>query len=99
MINEKEVEAFIELLLPYIKKRLKNDNDFKLNVKRKNATVVSVEKDENNSTLNQNIEIKLPYDYVTFTAPNKSGDELTEGDLVCIEYCIDLKNAVVVYKV
>ena len=98
-MNDKDVETFIELLIPYIKKRLQNDKDFKLNVKRKNATVVSVETDENDSTLNQNIEVKLPYDDVTFTTPNKSGDELEKGDLVCIEYCIDLKNAVVVYKV
>lgn len=89
-MDNKQLEELVELLLPYIKKKLKEDNDFKLNVKRKNATVVSVTDD--------NVEVRLPYDNVTFTVPNETGQTLSAGNLVCIEYCIDLKNAVAVYK-
>nr|DAQ94560.1 MAG TPA: Protein of unknown function (DUF3888) [Caudoviricetes sp.] len=98
-MNDTEVKELVELLLPYIKKEIKNDNDFKTNVKRKNATVVSVTKDGNNSTLGQSVQVKLAFDNVSFSVPNETGKELASGDLVCIEYCIDLKNAVAVYKV
>ena len=37
-MNDTEVKELVELLLPYIKKEIKNDNDFKTNVKRKNST-------------------------------------------------------------
>ena len=33
-MNDTEVKELVELLLPYIKKEIKNDNDFKTNVKR-----------------------------------------------------------------
>lgn len=92
-MNEKEIQEFVKLLIPYIKKELKKDKDFKISVKRKNATVVTGGND------NSNIEVGLPYDTTTFSIPNKTGEELIKGDLVCIEYSIDLKNAVAVYKV
>lgn len=92
-MNEKEIQEFVKLLIPYIKRELKKDKDFKINVKRKNTTVVTGGAD------NSNIEVKLPYDSVTFSVPNKTGEELVTNDLVCIEYSIDLKNAVAVYKV
>lgn len=98
-MNDKGLEDFVELLYPYFLKKLKKDGFLKNAVKRKNATVVSVTKDANDSTINQNIEISLPYDTTTFTVLNKTGEELTKDDLICIEYCIDLKNAVAVYKV
>lgn len=92
-MSEQEIREFVELLIPYIKRELKKDKDFKINVKRKNATVVTGGAD------NSNIEVRLPYDSVTFFVPNKTGEELLEEDLICIEYSIDLKNAVAVYKV
>ena len=98
-MNNKELEEFVETLYPFFVKKLKNDGFFKNNVKRKNATVISVETDENGSSIGQNIIVQLPYDTVSFTAINETGKELTANDLICIEYCIDLKNAVAVYKV
>ena len=56
-MNDTEVKELVELLLPYIKKEIKNDNDFKTNEKRKNATVVSVTKDSNDSTLGQSVQV------------------------------------------
>ena len=88
-MNDKKLEEFVELLYPYFLKKLKNDGFLKNAVKRKNATVVSVTKDANESTINQSIEISLPYDTTTFTVLNKTGEELAKDDLICIEYCID----------
>lgn len=98
-MNDREIQELIELLYPYIKKKLKEDNFFKTNIKSKNATVVSVTKDENDSTLNQIIKVKFPYDTTSFEVVNKTGEELTTGDSVCLFYWIDLKNAVAQYKV
>ena len=92
-MSEKEIQEFVELLIPYIKKELKKDKDFRTSVKRKNATVVTGGED------NSSVEVKLPYDTITFAVPNKTGESLSVGDLICIEYSIDLKNAVAVYKV
>lgn len=98
MTND-EIKELVEVLMPYIKRELKNDNDYKTNVKRKNATVISVTKDDVDSTIGQDIQVQLPFDDVSFTVKNETGKELSKNDLVCIEYCIDLKNAVAVYKV
>lgn len=98
MTND-EIKELVEVLLPYIRKELRNDSDFKTNVKRKNATVVSIKKDAGGSTVRQTIRVALPFDEVDFPVKNETGQELSVGDLVCIEYCIDLKNAVAVYKV
>ena len=92
-MNEKEIQEFVELLIPHIKWELKKDKDFRINVKRKNATGVTGGAD------NSSVEIRLPYDSATFFVPNKTGESLSVGNLVCIEYSIDLKNAVAVYKV
>lgn len=98
-MTEKEIKDMLNTLMPYIKREIKKDNDFIIGVKRKNATVVSVQKNANGSTINQSIDVKLPFDSVSFSVPNKTGEEIAVGDLVCIEYCIDLKNAIAAYKV
>ena len=92
-MNNKELEEFVELLVPHIIKRLKEDREFKNYTRTKNATVVT------GGSANANVSVKLPYDDVSFSARNKTGETLSSGDLVCIEYWVDLKNAVVKYKV
>lgn len=98
-MNTKEMEELVELLVPYVIKKIKEDNQFKSYTRTKNATVYSITTDDNGSTINQNISVIFPYDTVSFSAKNKTGEELAVGDLVCIEYWVDLKNAVVKYKV
>lgn len=92
-MNEKDIKELVDMLIPYIVKELKKDKDFKTTVKRKNATVKTG--GEDNST----IQVVLPYDTAFFPVRNKTGETLLVDDLVCIEYSIDLKNAVAVYKV
>lgn len=93
-MHDKELEEFVKILIPYIMKELKKEKDFKISVKRKNATVVSNEVADGGG-----VEVILPYDSVTFVVPNKTGETLYKNDVICIEYSIDLKNAVAVYKV
>lgn len=102
-MNERELEEIVEILYPYIEKKLISSSGQK-NVSRvKNATVASVTKveDENGNytTLFQNIELKLLGDTETFTAKNQSGEELTKGDLVSFLSWIDLKNSIILSKV
>ena len=98
-MSNKEIEEFVELLYPYFLKKLKEDGSYKTSIKSKNATVVSISKDENGSTLNQTITVKFPYDTTSFEVINKTGEELKTDDTVCLFYWIDLKNAVAQYKV
>lgn len=97
-MNNKELEAFVELLYPFFKKKMMSDGTLKNYVMRKNATVVS-QLAENNTNIGGNIEVVLPFDTTSFSVRNETGVNLNEGDLICIEYCIDLKNAVAVYKI
>lgn len=97
-MNNKELEAFVELLYPYFKKKMISDGALKNYVIRKNATVVS-ELTENSSNIGENIEVVLPFDTTSFLVRNETGVNLNKNDLICIEYCIDLKNAVAVYKI
>lgn len=97
-MNDKEVAELVELLYPYFVKKMKLDNTFKNCIKSTNATVTGV-----NSSLTTNIgvevTVKFPYDTTEISVINKSTSELAVGDLVCVHYYIDLKNAYVAYKV
>jgi hypothetical protein len=60
----------------------------------KNATVIS-----ETAGMEEVVEVKLPYDTTSFFVRNETGKTLNQGDLVCIMYWIDLKNAVAMFKV
>ena len=93
-MNDREVAELVELLYPHFVKKMKTDSAFKNCIKSTNATVVS-----ESSSPGSDVEIKFPYDTTTITVKNKSTSDLVKGDLVCIHYHIDLKNAYVAYKV
>lgn len=95
-MNNNEIENLIEVIYPFIKKKIMHDTYFKNMVRSKNATVVSV---NNENNINEKVEVGLPYDSASFYVTNKTDENLSVGDIVCIEYWIDLKNAVAVYKV
>lgn len=97
-MNEKDMKEFVEILYPYFKEKIKHENFMKNTVKRKNAAVVSI-LPENNTNIGGLVEVKLPYDLTSFFVRNETGYNLKYGDLICIEYSIDLKNAIAVYKV
>ena len=93
-MNNKEIEEFVNILYPYFLKKMRDDGYFKNNVKIKNATVVS-----NSAGVEEAVEVRLPYDATSFFVRNETGKTLIQGDLVCIMYWIDLKNAVAMFKV
>jgi DUF2075 family protein len=93
-MNNKEVEEFVDILYPYFLKKMRDDGYFKNNVKMKNATVVS-----NSAGVEEAVEVRLAYDTTSFFVRNETGKTLIQGDLVCIMYWIDLKNAVAMFKV
>lgn len=92
-MTNKEIEEFVDILYPFFLKKLGNDGYFKNNVKMKNATVVK------SADVGVDVEVKLPYDKVSLIVRNETGKTLNQGDLVCILYWIDLKNAVAIFKV
>ena len=92
-MNNKEIEEFVDMLYPFFLKKMRNDGYFKNNVKMKNATVVS------SGGAEEDVEVRLPYDTTSFFVRNETGKNLKQGDLVCIMYWIDLKNAVAMFKV
>ena len=92
-MNNKEIEEFVDTLYPFFLKKIRNDGYFKNNVKMKNAIVVSP------ASVDEDVEVRLPYDTTSFFVRNETGKELTQDDLVCIMYWIDLKNAVAMFKV
>ena len=92
-MNNKEIEQFVDILYPFFLKKIRNDGYFKNNVKMKNATVVS------SAGIEEYVEVRLPYDTTSFSVRNETGKDLTQGDLVCIMYWVDLKNAVAIFKV
>lgn len=96
MIDENTLEEFVELLYPYILKKIQDDGMIKNNVKMKNATVISIPK--GNTNIDAKIEVKLPYDEASFFVYNKTGVDLAKGDVVCLMYWVDLKNAVAMFK-
>ena len=93
-MNNKEIQEFVDILYPFFLKKMRDDGYFKNNVKIKNATVVSESADAE-----KNVEVRLPYDTTSFFVRNETGKALVKGDLVCIMYWIDLKNAVAIFKV
>ena len=92
-MNNKQIEEFVDILYPFFLKKMRNDGYFKNNVKMKNATVV------NPAGIEENVEVRLPYDTTSFSARNETGKALSKGDLVCVMYWVDLKNAVAIFKV
>ena len=92
-MNNKQIEEFVNMLYPFFLKKLRNDGYFKNNVKMKNATVVS------SADIGADVKVRLPYDKTSFSVRNETGKELIQGDLVCLMYWIDLKNAVAMFKV
>ena len=93
-MTNKEIEEFVDILYPFFLKKMRNDGYFKNNAKMKNATVVS-----ETAGLEEDVEVRLPYDTASFFVRNETGKTLSQGDLVCIMYWIDLKNAVAMFKV
>jgi DUF2075 family protein len=93
-MTNKEIENFVDILYPFFLKKMRDDGYFKNNVKMKNATVVS-----ESANIEEDVEVRLPYDKTSFFIRNKTGKELVKGDLVCVMYWIDLKNAVAIFKV
>lgn len=99
MIDEKDLEEFMDLLYPYFIKKLKDDGMLKNNVKMKNATVKSIPRGTTN--IGAEIKVALPYEENEasfFSVINKTGAELSVGDTVCLMYWVDLKNAVAMFK-
>ena len=97
-MNEQQMTEFMETIYQYVKMRLGNDGVLKNYVQRKNATVDSVLK-ENTSNLGKMVKVSFPYDTISFLAKNETGVDLNKGDCVVLEFNMDLKNAIIVYKV
>lgn len=92
-MNNKQIEEFVDILYPFFLKKMRNDGYFKNNVKMKNATVVK------SASAEEDVEIRFPYDSASFFVRNETGKTLNQGDLVCVMYWVDLKNAVAMFKV
>jgi DUF2075 family protein len=90
-MTNKEIENFVDILYPFLLAKMRDDGYLKNNVKMKNATVV------NSSTIGEDVEVRFPYDTTSFFVRNETGKNLNQGDLVCIMYWIDLKNAVAIF--
>ena len=97
-MNDKEIAKLMDLLYPYFIKKLKSDGVFKNCIKSTNATVTWVDTSLT-TTIGAEVRVKFPYDTTEISVINKSTSELKAGDLVCIHYYVDLKNAYVAYKV
>ena len=106
-MSDKELEDLIELLYPYFLKKMKTDGSFKNCIRSTNATVTWVDTTTEEvdgeyqrvSNIGKEVRIRFPYDAAEISVLNKSSSELNTGDLVCVHYYIDLKNAYVAYKV
>ena len=97
-MNDKELADLIDLLYPHFIKKLKADSVFKNCIKSTNATVAEIDTSLE-TNIGAEVTIKFPYDDSPISVINKSTSELAVGDLVCVHYHIDLKNAYVAYKV
>lgn len=98
---ESVVLSIMELICPYVLKKIKQDDFFKNCLRMKMATVANVPTDsEGNlvSNISKHVDIILPYDTVSFAALNNTGVELAVGDTICFMYWIDLKNSVIMIK-
>lgn len=106
-MNDTELKDLMELLYPFFIKKLKSEGLFKTCIKSTNATVTWVDTTTKTvddatvrvSNIGQTVKVKLPYDSIEISVINKSTSELNVGDVVCLHYNIDLKNAYVAYKV
>lgn len=94
-MSDKELSELMDLLYPYFVKKMKSDNTFKNCIKTTNALVTGVDATSN---INKEVRVKFPYDATEISVINKSTSDLAVGDLVCLHYYIDLKNAYVAYK-
>ena len=92
-MTNREIEEFVDVLYPFFLKKMRSDGYFKNNVKMKNATVVE------SAGIEEDVEVRLPYDTTSFFVRNETGKALNQGDLVCVMYWVDLKNAVAIFKV
>ena len=97
-MNEKEIEQFLELAYQYFLKKLKADGILKNTLRSINATVSWIDTSVT-SNLGKTVKVKFPYDLNEIEVVNKSSANLAVGDLVCLHYCIDLKNSYIAYKV
>ena len=97
-MSEKEISELIDLLDPHFLKRLKSESLFKSCIKNTNATVSSLG-EAGTDNVGKEVAVKFPYDSTEIYMKNKSADNVEIGDLVCVHYCIDLKNAYIAYKV
>lgn len=106
-MNDRELSEFMDLLYPYFIKKLKADGILRNCIKSTNATVIWVDtatetvdgSTQRVSNIGAEVKIRFPYDKTEISVLNKSTSELNVGDLVCVHYYIDLKNAYVAYKV
>ena len=92
-MTSKQAAEFVDILYPFFLNKMREDGYLKNNVKMKNATVVK------SANVEEDVEVRLPYDTTSFVVRNETGKVLNQGDLVCIMYWIDLKNAVAMFKV
>ena len=97
-MSEKEISELIDLLYPHFLKRLKSESTFKNCIKSTNATVSSLG-DAGTDNVDKEVAVKFPYDSTEVYVKNKTGSNVGIGDLVCVHYYIDLKNAYIAYKV
>ena len=97
-MSEQEIIKFVDLLYPFIKEKFVSDGLFKKFIQRKNAIVKSTLPSEY-SNIGLLVDVSLCGEDVSFKVKNETGVNLTFGDMVVIEYNIDLKNAIAVYKI
>ena len=89
-MNEKDLSELIQELVPFVIKKLKQDDTFKNTAKITQAKVISINNDI--------ATVQRPLDSTTFSAKIKTVDTITVGDNVFLLYWGDLKNAHVVFK-
>ncbi|WP_249312186.1 hypothetical protein [Congzhengia minquanensis] len=89
-MNEKDLSELIQELVPFVVKKLKQDDTFKNTAKITQAKVISINNDI--------ATVQLPFDSNTFSAKIKTVDTITVGDNVFLLYWGDLKNAHIVFK-
>lgn len=97
-MNDKDLAELMDLLYPYFIKKIKADGTFKNCIRSTNATVTHIDPSAE-TNIGSEVSVKFPYDTTEISVINKSASELSVGDLVCVHYYIDLKNAYVAYKV
>ena len=95
-MTDREVSELIDLLYPYFIKKLETEGVFKKCIKSTNAEVTWVNTSAE-TNVGEIVKVKIPYDTSDMEVYNKSTSELAVGDLVCLHYNIDFKNAYVAY--